>query len=399
MAQGTQDNSILGIVGQIGAEASPGAGGNANRRLPNSKYTLSSQGDFNEYKGEGSKFVNSVVPGDEWSSGDYSCPMSFSEVIWPLESIIKKVTPTGGAGSSQTRVYSPNPNGPDTIQTFVAQRGNGHYNRQFTHVFWNDLTMTFARKEAMLSGTVMGQQVTFPTAMTTSPTLIENALVTPKLIDLFYADTWANLSVSPTQILRGFNLEFKIGSRYNPFYPMNSSLPSFAGITESADLDASLSLKLGADVNYVGAWQATTAYTLGVVRTRLTGTGLLVFKVTTAGTTGAAEPTWPTTIGGTVTDGTVVWTAILPDYGDPVNMDVMRRGATVFLRAKVLGPQISGAVYYMLQADFCAVVNSVPGEDDENGLATNTWGMRITPEPGGTLKPFEITVVNKVAAV
>ncbi|KAA1013052.1 hypothetical protein FVF58_09690 [Paraburkholderia panacisoli] len=33
-----------------------------------------------------------------------------------------------------------------------------------------------------------------------------------------------------------------------------------------------------------------------------------MYKCTTAGTTGSGEPAWPTTAGGTVTDGTAVWT-------------------------------------------------------------------------------------------
>jgi len=33
-----------------------------------------------------------------------------------------------------------------------------------------------------------------------------------------------------------------------------------------------------------------------------------IYKCTTSGTTGAGEPTWPTTNGGTVSDGTAVWT-------------------------------------------------------------------------------------------
>lgn len=33
-----------------------------------------------------------------------------------------------------------------------------------------------------------------------------------------------------------------------------------------------------------------------------------IYKCTTAGTCGAGEPTWPTTYGATVTDGTAVWT-------------------------------------------------------------------------------------------
>lgn len=54
-------------------------------------------------------------------------------------------------------------------------------------------------------------------------------------------------------------------------------------------------------------WQASTAYSLAD-RVVPTTPNECVYECTTAGTTGATEPTWPITPGATVSDGTVVWT-------------------------------------------------------------------------------------------
>ena len=58
-------------------------------------------------------------------------------------------------------------------------------------------------------------------------------------------------------------------------------------------------------------WIADTAYDLGDYCVPTTGskTGH-VYKCTTAGTSAAAEPTWPIVYGATVTDGTAVWTCV-----------------------------------------------------------------------------------------
>ena len=66
------------------------------------------------------------------------------------------------------------------------------------------------------------------------------------------------------------------------------------------------------------AWTANTVVTLGTVvrsASAIVPTGL-VFECTTAGTTGSSEPPFGTDVGSTVTDNTVVWTAISSIFED-----------------------------------------------------------------------------------
>ena len=59
----------------------------------------------------------------------------------------------------------------------------------------------------------------------------------------------------------------------------------------------------------VPTWAATTAKTLGQMVTPTVANNY-TYQCTTQGTTDGSQPTWPTTIGATVTDGTVVWTCV-----------------------------------------------------------------------------------------
>lgn len=58
------------------------------------------------------------------------------------------------------------------------------------------------------------------------------------------------------------------------------------------------------------AWPASTAVTVGQRIWSTNSYGPYAYECIVAGTTGSTQPTWPTTLGGTVTDGTATWMCI-----------------------------------------------------------------------------------------
>lgn len=68
-------------------------------------------------------------------------------------------------------------------------------------------------------------------------------------------------------------------------------------------------------------WTLSTAYTLNQIVRPTSGNGF-IYQAVVAGTSSGTQPTWPTTIGLTVTDGGVTWAcvgrgAVIFDFADP----------------------------------------------------------------------------------
>ncbi len=75
-----------------------------------------------------------------------------------------------------------------------------------------------------------------------------------------------------------------------------------------------------------GLWAASTAYSSNDTICPTTANGRM-YRCSTAGTSAATEPTWPTTDGGTVSDGTAVWTEMTPDFDAATNLNEVSGGS------------------------------------------------------------------------
>lgn len=118
---------------------------------------------------------------------------------------------------------------------------------------------------------------------------------------------------------------------------------SGTGYTAGGATLASASLAYVAANSWATARANSTAYVAGQVVRPATGNGLL-YQALTSGTSGGSVPTYPTTIGGTVTDGGVTWLCVA-------------RGAVVFDAAD------SGWPSSAITARSLVAYDSTPGTD------------------------------------
>ena len=102
----------------------------------------------------------------------------------------------------------------------------------------------------------------------------------------------------------------------------------------------------------IAEWTTLTAYVIGNI-VEPTTPNTYKYKCTTAGTTAAGEPTFPTgAIGDTVTDGTVVWTMVGKTHAVTE--------ITLALTALALDSNTAGAALAVATTITSAVANAIP---------------------------------------
>lgn len=81
-------------------------------------------------------------------------------------------------------------------------------------------------------------------------------------------------------------------------------------------------------------WQASTAYAVGDIAYSTSLPSYAYLECTVAGTTAAAEPTWPA-VGSTVTDGTVTWAVRDMRVADATDDNSTKKVTTSWLRTNI----------------------------------------------------------------
>jgi len=142
-------------------------------------------------------------------------------------------------------------------------------------------------------------------------------------------------------------------------------------------------------MSFTTAWQANHAYALTAVVRPTTFAGY-TWKVTTAGTSGNTEPTWPAdpSASPTVTDGTVTWT-VGTGFRQAFQEALANATTGILIPFAQANPDIIRKVHTVRPLSFAT--SALPclfiGDITEQAVTMNGVRQRVLTAPGGVVCP------------
>lgn len=226
------ERSTATSIVQIGPETTPGTAVAATKRFGSLSLSLASDADVAFQGPTGYLFDTTSVVNREWMTADVSGLPAYSELQYPLSSLMGAAvitTPTDGV-LTRDWVFSILHNRQGTIKTYTIEQGDidAGTAEKAAYCFFNALDMSFSRDGGTdLGGQVMGQIVDYDATLTTPGSVagLPQVPIQPNEVNV-YLDL-DSADVGTTQWVDGFSIGWSIGDRWNVGYPLNRSKPSF----------------------------------------------------------------------------------------------------------------------------------------------------------------------------
>lgn len=241
--------TINNIV-QIGVEATPGTAVPANRLLQALSIEPGIAATVNTFRPAGGKYVTVAALGRESVEAKLSGVATYTEIVYPLASVMAYAAPvqiSPPSGTAYRWTFTPAQSATDAVKTFTVEHGSSVRARRWTYGLVTEFGYTVARgnRESFeISGSMIGQQLQDNISLTASPTPIALVPIAPTEVSVFVDATAA--AIGTTKLTGALLVEYKLGKRFAPVWPIDSAIASFAAHVETPP-DATLQLLVETD--------------------------------------------------------------------------------------------------------------------------------------------------------
>jgi hypothetical protein len=226
---------------QLGIETTPGTAVAATKKLAALMIEPQIKSEIQKYRGTGYKFPAIASMAKEWVEADLSGPITYTELVYLLSSIMGTTTPTAGT-TDQTWVFNIDPDGADTPKTYTIEWGDGTRALEFDYGLVNALTLSFSRDACELSGTMLGSAITDAVTMSAGTSDVALVPVIPTQVSVKVADTQAGLT-GASALTRVVSAEWALSDRFNPAYFLDGSTDWAAAVETEPSLGVKLKME------------------------------------------------------------------------------------------------------------------------------------------------------------
>lgn len=235
---------------QIGVESTPGVAVAAAKQLLALSLGPGVAIDVHTFQPKGGKYPTVVYNGKEWSTSDLGGDATYSELQYPLASVVTSptvaqimdgATPTGAF----RWLFGPASFGADVPKTFTVEQGDATRAHRAANLIVQALDLNWDRKAVTLGGSAYAAAIEDGITLTPGATSIPTVPIKPTDVDIFL-DTAAG-GLGTTKQLRTLRGNFHIGDRFDPLWVVDSAQPSFVAHLEK-DPNVTFKLLVEADV-------------------------------------------------------------------------------------------------------------------------------------------------------
>jgi len=434
--------SIYEVV-QIGVEAVPNTAVAAEKLLTSLSVEPAIKVETQKFRPMGRKFPSLVIPGKEWTQANLSGVATYTELIYPLASVLGYAAPEQqGATAAYKWTHFPNTSSPDTVKTFTVEQGSKVRASRFAGGLVRALTLDFSRDGIEVSGEMIGQALQDNVRLSTNARYTLTANATPPsagTFSLIYAgQTASGIAYNATAAAVQSALEAL--STIAPGEVMvTATVATGAGTLAVADNVYTIEFigDLGqAPRTLTGTFTSLTASGSIALASAVTGvtpseidlvpvlpTEVSIYQAAAHADLDAASalervlryswaitdrfgPIYPinasngTSYAATVETepGLEVKIRMEADAAGMSPLTTLREGDTTFFRVEAIGDEIEDPYFYMLQVDTALKVSDVSEFSDEDGVFAIEWTLTGVHDATWG-KATQVVVINELTTL
>lgn len=219
---------------QIGVETTSGTSVAANKQLLSMSIDPTVDLDVDMFRPDGNKFPTVAAAGKELVSARVTGKPTYTEIVYPLSSLLGAATITGPNGDgAYTWVFTPSSTAADAFKSFTVEKGSAVRAMKWAFGLFTSMGFSGDRQSVDLSGSMLGQALQDGITLTGTPSALALIPVLPKQVDVYVDTTSAGLGTTKLGRLLKYNLAFG-DQKYNPLWPVDSSLSSFGAVVEKS---------------------------------------------------------------------------------------------------------------------------------------------------------------------